>query len=511
MDRKVRVRFAPSPTGPLHMGGVRTALYNYLFAKKHNGDFLLRIEDTDQTRLVPGAEEFIVESLKWCGLIPDEGQGFGGDLGPYKQSERKDQEIYKKYAYQLIESGHAYYAFDTPEELDQMRENLKAAGVAAPQYNHITRTTMKNSISLSSEEVAKRLENGDQYVIRIRIPRNEEIKFKDMIRGWVMVQSTNLDDKVLYKSDGMPTYHLANIVDDYLMNISHVIRGEEWLPSAPLHVLLYQVLGWEDSMPQFAHLPLILKPDGNGKLSKRDGDRLGFPVFPIEWKDPETGEISSGYREKGYFPEAFVNILAFLGWNPGTSQELFSMEELIETFSIERVGKAGAKYDPDKARWFNQQYLRGTDNMELAKQLQPTAKEMKLSKADDLEFLSGVCGMMKERATFINDILTEGNYFFDQPSVYDEKTHNKKWKEETPALMKEWKEVLSNLSDFSTESIETSFKSFLEEKGVGLGAALPNFRLMVTGLGMGPSMFEITALLGKEETISRMELALEKL
>ena len=330
MDRKVRVRFAPSPTGPLHMGGVRTALYNYLFAKKHNGDFLLRIEDTDQTRLVPGAEEFIVESLKWCGLVPDEGHGFGGDFGPYKQSERKEQDIYRKYAEQLIETGHAYYAFDTPEELDQMRENLKAAGVAAPQYNHITRTTMKNSISLSSEEVEKRLANGDPYVIRIRIPRNEEIKFKDMIRGWVMVQSTNLDDKVLYKSDGMPTYHLANIVDDYLMNISHVIRGEEWLPSAPLHVLLYQVLGWEDKMPQFAHLPLILKPDGNGKLSKRDGDRLGFPVFPIEWKDPETGEISSGYREKGYFPEAFVNILAFLGWNPGTSQELFSMEELIE-------------------------------------------------------------------------------------------------------------------------------------------------------------------------------------
>ncbi|NBG65035.1 glutamate--tRNA ligase [Acidiluteibacter ferrifornacis] len=511
MDRKVRVRFAPSPTGPLHMGGVRTALYNYLFAKKHNGDFLLRIEDTDQTRLVPGAEEFIVESLKWCGLVPDEGHGFGGDFGPYKQSERKEQDIYRKYAEQLIETGHAYYAFDTPEELDQMRENLKAAGVAAPQYNHITRTTMKNSISLSSEEVEKRLANGDPYVIRIRIPRNEEIKFKDMIRGWVMVQSTNLDDKVLYKSDGMPTYHLANIVDDYLMNISHVIRGEEWLPSAPLHVLLYQVLGWEDKMPQFAHLPLILKPDGNGKLSKRDGDRLGFPVFPIEWKDPETGEISSGYREKGYFPEAFVNILAFLGWNPGTSQELFSMEELIETFTIERVGKAGAKYDPDKARWFNQQYLRGTKNEELAKQLQPRALEMNLSEANNLEFLAGVCGMMKERATFLNDILSEGIYFFEQPSEYDDKTYRKKWKEETPALMREWKEVLNQLNDFSASSIESTFKSFLEEKNVGLGAALPNFRLMVTGLGMGPSMFEIAALLGKEETIDRMEKALKKL
>tara|TARA_R110002049_G_scaffold216691_1_gene388145 strand:+ start:4695 stop:6230 length:1536 start_codon:yes stop_codon:yes gene_type:complete len=511
MDRKVRVRFAPSPTGPLHMGGVRTALYNYLFAKKHKGDFLLRIEDTDQTRLVPGAEKYIVDSLKWAGLVPDEGHGFGGDLGPYKQSERKEQELYKKYAQQLVDDGHAYYAFDTSEELDQMRENLKAAGVAAPQYNHITRMTMKNSISLSTEEVAKRLENGDPYVIRIRIPRNEEIKFKDLIRGWVMVQSTNLDDKVLYKSDGMPTYHLANIVDDYLMKITHVIRGEEWLPSAPLHVLLYQVLGWEDSMPEFAHLPLILKPDGNGKLSKRDGDRLGFPVFPIEWKDPETGEISSGYRENGYFPEAFINILALLGWNPGTSQELFSMEQLIETFTLERVGKAGSKYDPEKAKWFNQQYLRSTDNMELAKKIQPKAIEMNLPKADDLAFIAGVCGMMKERATFLNEILTEGSYFFNRPVEFDDKTYRKKWKDETPALMADWKTELSNLDDFTAVNCEATFKAFLESKEVGLGAALPNFRLMVTGLGMGPSMFEIAELLGKEEVVARMEAALEKL
>lgn len=511
MERKVRVRFAPSPTGPLHMGGVRTALYNYLFAKKHNGDFLLRIEDTDQTRFVPGAEEYVVESLKWAGLVPDEGQGFGGDFGPYKQSERKNQDLYHQYAQQLIDSGHAYYAFDTPEELDQMRENLKAAGVAAPQYNHITRSTMKNSISLSTEEVEKKLENGDPYVIRIRIPRNEEIKFKDLIRGWVVVQSTNLDDKVLYKSDGMPTYHLANVVDDYLMKISHVIRGEEWLPSAPLHVLLYQVFGWEDSMPEFAHLPLILKPDGNGKLSKRDGDRLGFPVFPIEWKDPTSGEISSGYRENGYFPEAFINILAFLGWNPGTSQELFNMEQLIETFSLERVGKAGAKYDPEKAKWFNQQYLRATANSELAKMLQPKAMEMNLSHADDLSFLSGVCGMMKERATFLNEILTEGIYFFKRPEEFDDKTFRKKWKEGTAELMTDWKTELSTIENFSAESCEASFKAFLENKGVGLGAALPNFRLMVTGLGMGPSMFEIAELLGKAEVLERMTAALEKL
>lgn len=510
MDRKVRVRFAPSPTGPLHMGGVRTALYNYLFAKKHQGDFLLRIEDTDQTRLVPGAEEYIVESLKWCGLIPDEGQGFGGDLGPYKQSVRKEQKLYRKYADQLIESGHAYYAFDTAEELEQMRENLKAAGVAAPQYNHITRSNMKNSISLSTEEVEKRLANGDPYVIRIKIPRNEEIKFKDLIRGWVLVQSTNLDDKVLYKSDGMPTYHLANIVDDHLMQITHVIRGEEWLPSAPLHVYLYQVFGWEDSMPQFAHLPLILKPDGNGKLSKRDGDRLGFPVFPIEWKDPETGEISSGYREKGYSPEAFINILAFLGWNPGTSQELFSMDELIETFSLERVGKAGAKYDPDKAKWFNQQFLRNTSNEDLAKKLQAKALEMNLPKADDMNYLAAVCGLMKERATFITDILNEGMYFFEAPKEYDEKTLSKKWKEDTPKLMEEWRDILSQMNTFKAENIEAEFKSFLENKGVGIGAALPNFRLMITGLGMGPSMFEITALLGKEESLNRMNAALNK-
>ncbi|MDF1673654.1 MAG: glutamate--tRNA ligase, partial [Vicingaceae bacterium] len=401
MERKVRVRFAPSPTGPLHIGGVRTALYNYLFAKKHGGDFLLRIEDTDQTRYVKGAEDYIAEALNWCGITPDEGVGVGGDLGPYRQSERKEAGIYKKYVDQLLESGDAYYAFDTPEELDQMRENLKAAGVAAPQYNANSRNSMKNSLTLSAEEVQKRLDAGDPFVVRVKIPRNEEVKFQDIIRGWVVVHSANLDDKVLFKSDGMPTYHMANVVDDYMMKITHVIRGEEWLPSGPLHVLLYRFLGWEDVMPQFAHLPLLLKPDGHGKLSKRDGDRLGFPVFPIQWTSPE-GEISSGYRESGYFAEAHINMLAFLGWNPGTPQEIFSLEELVEAFSLERVGKSGAKFDPDKTKWFNEQYLRAKSNEELAQLVKPLVEEKGYTYADD-SFLAGVCGLMKERATFVQD------------------------------------------------------------------------------------------------------------
>ncbi len=510
MDRKVRVRFAPSPTGPLHMGGVRTALYNYLFAKKHGGDFLLRIEDTDQTRYVEGAENYIQESLKWCGIIPDEGQGYGGEFGPYKQSERKEQDIYRKYAEQLIAEDKAYYAFDTPEELEKMREDLKKAGVAAPQYNAISRSRMKNSVSLSAEEVQKRMDEGEPYVIRIKIPRNEEIKFKDIIRGWVTVHSSNLDDKVLYKSDGMPTYHLANIVDDHLMNISHVIRGEEWLPSAPLHIYLYEAFGWSDSRPDFAHLPLLLKPDGNGKLSKRDGDRLGFPVFPLEWTDPKTKEVSSGYREKGYFPEAFVNILAFLGWNPGTSQEVFSLEELIQSFSLERVGKAGAKYDPDKAKWYNQQYLRSKDDQLLAKELLANHSEMPELKEVELSFLAGVCGLMKERATFLSDIPKEGEYFFAAPTVYDEKTTRKKWKEGSADLMQEWMQELESLA-FDAEAIEMGFKSFLEKKGLGIGGVLPLFRLLVTGKGMGPSMFSIAELLGKEESLNRMKQGISTL
>ncbi|MDT8412178.1 MAG: glutamate--tRNA ligase [Vicingaceae bacterium] len=508
MERKVRVRFAPSPTGPLHIGGVRTALYNYLFAKKHGGDFLLRIEDTDQTRYVKGAEDYILEALKWSGLKIDEGVGVGGEHGPYRQSERKEAGIYKKYVDQLLASGHAYYAFDTPEELEEMRENLKKAGVAAPQYNINTRNSMKNSLSLSAEEVQKRLDNNEPYVVRIKIPRNEEVKFKDLIRGWVVVQTTNLDDKVLYKSDGMPTYHMANIVDDYLMKITHVIRGEEWLPSGPLHVLLYQYLGWEEVMPQFAHLPLILKPDGNGKLSKRDGDRLGFPVFPIQWTSPE-GEVSSGYRESGYFPDAFINMLALLGWNPGTMQEIFSMEELIQTFSLEKVGKSGSKFDPEKTRWFNAQYLRSKSNEELAAFVKPLVAEKGFAMPSD-SFLTQYCGLMKERAVFINDLLAE-DYLFVAPTTYDEQTVNKKWKPETPAIIKELRIVLANIIDFNAANIEVAFKSFIEEKGLGFGAVLPNFRVLVTGMGMGPSMFEICALLGKEETLRRIDVGMEKI
>jgi glutamyl-tRNA synthetase len=502
-DRKVRVRFAPSPTGPLHMGGVRTALYNYLYAKKHNGDFILRIEDTDQTRFVPGAEAYILESLAWCGISPNEGQGVGGEYGPYTQSERKP--MYREYVDQLIASENAYYAFDTSEELTQMRENAKQMKMPNWQYNSITRNSMKNSLTLPADEVKQRLENNEAYTVRIKMPRNEEVRFHDEIRGWVIVNSNNLDDKVLFKSDGMPTYHMANIVDDHLMEISHVIRGEEWLPSAPLHILLYRYLGWEDTMPKFAHLPLILKPDGNGKLSKRDGDRLGFPVFPLEWKDPETGEISSGYREKGYFPEAFVNMMAFLGWNPGTTQEIFPIEELIQAFSLERVGKSGAKFDPDKTKWFNQQYLRAKSDEELGQLLSGFVEG-----EFDAGFLASVAGMMKERASFATDLAT-GDYFFGAPTSYDEKTQRKKWKEETPERMKALVANFEPLEPFDSEHIEVSFKKFLEDNELGMGAVLPNFRLLVTGQGMGPSMFQIAEVLGKEETLKRMTEGIEKL
>ena len=504
-ERRVRVRFAPSPTGPLHMGGVRTALYNYLFAKKHGGDFLLRIEDTDQARYVAGAEEYIVDALSWCQMTVDEGASVGGENGPYRQSERKP--IYKQYADQLVASGKAYYAFDTPEELTEMRDRMKAAGVASPQYNAVTRSGMKNSLTLPAEEVQRRLEANEKHVIRIKMPRNEDVKFEDIIRGWVSVNTNNLDDKVLFKSDGMPTYHLANVVDDYLMNISHVIRGEEWLPSAPLHVLLYLYLGWADQMPQFAHLPLILKPDGNGKLSKRDGDRLGFPVFPTNWTNPETGEKSSGYRERGYYPEAFNNMLAFLGWNPGTTQELFSMDELIEAFSLDRVGRAGAKFDFDKTNWFNQQYLRMQSGTQLAPQLKPFLKNAQLDAADN--YIAQVCELMKERATFVEDILKEGRYFFEAPLSYDEKTIKKKWKDQTPEIIKELRNLLDNLGSFDADSIGTCFKGFLEEKGLGFGAVMPGFRVSVTGLGAGASMNEIAALLGKEEVLKRIDRALK--
>ena len=504
---EVRVRFAPSPTGPLHIGGVRTALYNYLFAKNKGGKMILRLEDTDQARFVEGAEQYIIESLKWCGIEFDESVVAGGDFGPYKQSERK--ELYLPYAEQLVKDGFAYYAFDTTEELTAMRERMKAAGVPSPQYNAVTRTTMQNSLALSEDEVKIRMDAGETYVIRIKMPRNEEVKLNDIIRGWVVVNTNNMDDKVIFKSDGMPTYHLANIVDDYMMKISHVIRGEEWLPSAPLHVLLYRYLGWEDAMPQFAHLPLILKPDGNGKLSKRDGDRLGFPVFPTEWMNPETKEISSGYRESGYISEAFINMLSFLGWNPGTTQEIFSMQGLIEAFSLERVGKAGAKFDFDKTRWFNQQYLRSKSKEELAQDLQIILKENEVEADND--FVETVCEQLKERATFVKDMWEEGKYYFSAPTRYNEKTIRKKWKEDTPKYVSELKDKLSVLSDFSSENIEVEFKKYLEENELGMGRLLPAFRVCLTGLGMGPSLFDIASLLGKEETIRRMETALEKI
>ena len=504
---KVRVRFAPSPTGPLHIGGVRTALYNYLFAKKHNGNLILRIEDTDQSRYVDGAEEYIVNSLLWCGIKFDEGPINGGDFGPYKQSQRKD--IYKKYAEFLVDNDKAYYAFDTKEELEEMRVRMKKAGVASPQYNSITRESMHNSISLSEDEVQKRIQENQKYVIRLKIPRNEEVKINDLVRGWVVVNTNNIDDKVIFKSDGMPTYHLANVVDDYLMKITHVIRGEEWLPSAPLHVLLYKYLGWESKQPKFAHLPLILKPDGNGKLSKRDGDRLGFPVFPLNWTNPETKEISLGYKEGGYFPEAFINMLAFLGWNPGTPQELFSLNELCKTFSLERVGRSGAKFDFDKTKWYNQQYLRSKTKTELAETLQVLLKENNINA--DINYVANVCEQLKERATFVKDMWDEGKYFFQQPRLYDEKTIRKKWKDNTHVILNELRLEISKIEKFTSEEIETVFKQFLESNKIKMGVLLPAFRLSLTGLGMGPSLFNIAELIGKKETLSRIDIAIKKI
>ncbi|PIE87273.1 MAG: glutamate--tRNA ligase [Bacteroidetes bacterium] len=498
-DRPVRVRFAPSPTGPLHIGGVRTALYNYLFAKKHGGTFIIRIEDTDQTRFVPGAQDYIMDALAWCGIMPTEGPGIGGEYGPYVQSERKS--MYRAYADQLVENGHAYIAFDSAEELDTMRTQAKQMGMPNWQYNSTTRTSMKNSLTLPADEVQRRIDANEPYVIRMKMPRNKDIRFEDAIRSWVVVNTNNLDDKVLFKSDGMPTYHLANIVDDHTMNISHVIRGEEWLPSAPLHIMLYEAFGWE--APTFAHLPLLLKPDGNGKLSKRDGDRLGFPVFPTNWTTKE-GELYSGYREQGYFAGAFINMLAFLGWNPGTTQEIFSLDELVESFSLSRVSKAGAKFDPDKTRWFQQQYLRSTPDEELAGLL-----SQNLDKEYDKSSLTTICRLMKERATFIEDIRTEGSFLFEAPTEYDAKTTRKKWKGQAAELMTEWKSELSSIETFDASTIEASFKAFITSKELGIGAVLPLFRLLVTGKGMGPSMFEIAEFLGKEACVSRIDAGLE--
>lgn len=497
-QENVRVRFAPSPTGPLHIGGVRTALYNYLFAKKNKGSFILRIEDTDQNRYVPGAEEYIIESLKWAGINYDEGPDNGGRFGPYRQSERKD--LYKKYADQLVEEGKAYYAFDTSEELENMRERLKSEGSSSQQYDASTRGSMTNSLTLGEEETGKRLEAGDPFVIRIKIPENRIVTVDDMIRGKVEVQSSQLDDKVLFKSDGMPTYHLANIVDDHLMEITHVIRGEEWLPSAPLHVLLYEFFGWE--APRFAHLPLLLKPDGNGKLSKRDGDRLGFPVFPLQWKDPNTGEISSGYRESGYFPEAFVNMLALLGWNPGTEREIFSIHDLVEYFSIDRVGKSGSKFDPEKARWFNHRYLVAKDDEELS---QLFKKELDKRNIDvDEKKLITIVGLIKERAEFVTDFWAQSSFFFEAPSGYDEKIVKKRWKAGTPAMMAELKDLILQIQDFRAEVIKPVITKYVEDNDIGMGVVMNNLRLVLVGGGFGPDLMQIAEILGKNEVIRRI-------
>jgi glutamyl-tRNA synthetase len=501
MSREVRVRFAPSPTGPLHIGGVRTALYNYLFARKHGGKCILRIEDTDQERLVPGAEEYIIESLTWVGIKFDEGVHVGGPDAPYRQSDRKP--LYKQYADYLVEKGHAYYAFDTSEELDSIRKQMEKSGNSSWMYNNITRVNMKNSLSLPQDEVAKKLENGDPYTIRLKVPRNEEIRINDIIRGIVVVNSNNIDDKVLFKSDGMPTYHLANVVDDYLMKISHVIRGEEWLPSAPCHVLLYKFLGWEDVMPEFAHLPLLLKPNGNGKLSKRDGDDLGFPVFPLQWKDPKKGEVSSGYRESGWFPEAVINLVALLGWHPADNKEVFSMDELIEEFSLDRVSKSGAKFDVDKARWFNQHYLRLQTDAALAALIKPLMEAEGIKASDEL--LERVVAAQKERALFPKDIYTEGKFFFMAPAGFDADLLQKKWKDGSTELVQDLIPVFESVSNFESATIEASIKNYLEEHKIGIGSVMPLVRILLTGGLTGPAVFEIAAILGKEETIKRMK------
>jgi glutamyl-tRNA synthetase len=508
LKRKVRVRFAPSPTGPLHLGSMRTALFNFLFARKNNGDFILRIEDTDRARYVAGAEEYIMESLDWCGIKVDEGVKEGGDYGPYRQSERKS--IYPEYAQKLIGTGYAYYAFDTPEELELKRKKFETKGETF-LYDASIRPGMKNSLVLTGEEVQKRLNSGESYVIRFKIPENTEISINDLVRGKVIVNTSTMDDKVLFKSDGMPTYHLANVVDDYLMNISHVIRGEEWLPSLPLHILLYRAFGWEDQMPEFAHMPLTLKPDGKGKLSKRDGDRLGFPVFPLQWTNPETGEVSRGYKEDGYLPEAFINMLAFLGWNPGTSREIFSMDELIRAFSINRIIKAGSRFDPEKAKWFNQQYLRAKSNKELALLFKPVLKEKGINLDDQDIDVEKVCNLVKERATLINELWDHSWFLFKAPEEYDQKAVKKRWKEQTPGIMKELYEELKRITDFSSANIEKVIKNWMEKKGFSYGQVMNAFRLCIVGADIGPHLFDIVGLLGKKETLARIKTGLQNI
>ena len=507
-NKRVRVRFAPSPTGPLHIGGVRTALYNYLFARKNGGDFLLRIEDTDSQRYVPASEEYIIESLKWCGIEIDEGAGAEkeGPHAPYRQSERK--EIYLWYASQLIDSGHAYYAFDSAESLAALRKEKESTGEIF-SYDATVRKELDNSLSLSSDELKNRLEGDDKWVIRFKMPSQVDVIMSDLIRGDMTVNTSTLDDKVLYKSaDGLPTYHLANIVDDHLMEISHVIRGEEWLPSLPLHYLLYRALGWEESMPEFAHLPLLLKPQGQGKLSKRDGDKLGFPVFPLQWKAPD-GEISSGYRESGYFPEAFINMLALLGWNPGTEQEIFSMNELIETFTLDRVGKAGARFNPEKARWFNAHYLHGKSDDELAELFLPMLRERGIE--IDNQRAAKAVGLIKERATFVSDMWELTHYLFFAPGGFDEKAVRKTWNEEGRKLLTELASVLDTLESFDEEGAEEKVRQWINDMEYPIGKVMNVWRLAVLGTNQGPNIFAISAFIGKEETFKRIDLALRKL
>ena len=508
MNRKVRVRFAPSPTGALHIGGVRTALFNYLFARQHGGDMLLRIEDTDSTRFVSGAEEYITESLAWLGIEIDEGicqdaPNGKGDHGPYRQSERRD--IYHKYVDQLLASGNAYIAFDTPEQLE-----AKRAEIANFQYDARTREQMVNSLTLSKEDVEARIANGEKYVVRFKVEPNIDVHVHDLIRGEVVINSNILDDKVLYKSaDDLPTYHLANIVDDHLMEISHVIRGEEWLPSAPLHVLLYKAFGWEDTMPEFAHLPLLLKPDGNGKLSKRDGDRLGFPVFPLEFHNQKDGSVSSGYREEGYYPEAVINFLALLGWHATGDQEMYTMQELIEQFSLERVSKSGAKFDYEKGKWFNHQYLQLRSNEELAEQFMPYIEAKGLS--GDKATVAKVIGLTKDRVNFVSELWDQVNFFFVAPTEYDEKSLKKRWKEDSPKHMTEMLALLEAHDDWSAEGLDNLIMPWIAEKEYGVGIVMNAFRICLVGAARGPHIWNITDVLGKEETLSRVRTALEKL
>ena len=500
MSKQVRVRFAPSPTGPLHIGGVRTALFNYLFAKKHGGTFYLRIEDTDQTRFVPGAEAYIFEALEWLGIAPEETVGKNEKFGPYRQSERKA--MYQQYADQLINSGWAYYAFDTAESLDAMRKEAEANGKTFI-YNHSVREQLDNSLTVSREKVTERIANGEHYVIRFKTPVNEILELKDIIRGDIKFDTNLLDDKVLFKSDGMPTYHLANIVDDHLMETSHVIRGEEWLPSMPLHVLLYKAFGW--NAPEFAHLPLILKPIGNGKLSKRDGDKMGFPVFPLEWKTEEG--ISSGYRENGFFPEAVINFLALLGWNDGTEQEIFSLEELVEKFDLNRIHKAGAKFDPEKNKWFNHQYLQKQSDASLAEAFEKDLAKRNISTSLDL---TKIVGMIKERAHFVNEFWDLADYFFEAPTSYDEKAA-KNWKEETPVLMQQVISELEKIEDFTSANIETLLKEWMTTNEIGMGKVMQPLRLSLVGALKGPHLFDIIEMIGKAETVKRIEKAIASL